>query len=106
MVMRWRLVVASFAVAAPLASIALFIGPFLYGVLPPLPYEVLLFSYWGLQFMLLLIAPTAAALAILLRRRALEGGRQLIAVRFVMPVVGLFLWLLVGTSVVISMPGA
>lgn len=45
MVMRWRLVVASFAVAAPLASIALFIGPFLYGVLPPLPYEVLLFSY-------------------------------------------------------------
>lgn len=56
--------------------------------------------------MLLLIAPTAAALAILLRRRALEGGRQLIAVRFVMPVVGLFLWLLVGTSVVISMPGA
>jgi hypothetical protein len=104
MVQRTRLVAAGLAVAAPIISGALFVAALL--TLPPLPYEVLLFSYGVLQLVLLLSAPIAAGLAMLLPRREPESGWRLLAARLVMPVVGLLLWLVAGTSVVILAGGA
>jgi len=99
------LLAAGLAVVAPIISFSMFVAALLMRF-PPLPAEVLLFSYWGLQLVLLLIAPIAAVLAMLLRSRAAERGWRLIAVRFVMPLAALLLWLIAGTSVVIYMPVA
>lgn len=105
MVRRTRLLAAGIAVVAPLISFSMFVAGFLMRF-PPLPYEVLLFSYWGLQFVLVLIAPIAAVVAMLLSRRGSETGWRLTTARFVMPLVGLLLWLIAGTSVVLAMPAA
>ena len=109
MVRRRRLQAAVVAVAAPTLSVSLFVAT-LFVTFPPKLYEVytvLLLSYAGLQMVLLFSAPISAAMAMLLSRGEAEGGWRLIAVRFVMPVVGLLLWLIAGTSqVIVSGAGA
>lgn len=105
LVQRTRLLAAGLAVVAPITSFSMFVAALLMRF-PPLPDEVLLFSYWGLQLVLLSMAPIAAVVAIVLRRREAERGWRLIAVRFVMPLAALLLWLIAGTSVVIYMPVA
>ena len=74
MVQRVRLIAACVAVAVPIVSLFIFSAPFVNRVPPPLPDEVLLFSYWALQFVFLLIAPLAAGLTILLKRQEAERG--------------------------------
>src|SRR5262249_31446931 len=46
---------------------------------PPLPYEVIFFSFRSLQPVLMLSAPVAAVVAMLLRRPEREGGWLLLA---------------------------
>ena len=100
MVRRERLVASGVAVAAPAISFSLFVAAVL-NKLPPLPDEVIFISFWSLQPVLLLSAPIAAVVAMLLRRRAPEGGWRLLAVRFAMPVVSLLLSLIAGFWVLV-----
>ena len=105
MVRHLRLVAAGLAVAMPIASFCMFIAAVLRRF-PPLPDYLILFGYWSLQFVVLLIAPIASGLAIWLSPRVHERGWRLVVVRFVIPLVGLFAWVLAGVSVVVGMPVA
>ncbi len=100
MVRRERLVAAGVGLTAPVISFSLFVVAVL-NKFPPLPYEVILFTFWSLQPVLLLSAPVAAVVAMLLRRHDREGGWRLLAVRFAMPVVSLLLWLIAGFWVLV-----